>query len=307
MGGKKSVQIVEVGPRDGLQNETKVLDVSTRLAWAEKLADAGVRRVELGAFVSPTWVPQMEGSGKLLSRVRDRQKQNTQLSKVKFSALVPNERGIEDAIKAGVREVAVFTAVSESFSKRNINCSVDESFRRFRRVFEIAQKKKIKVRGYLSTCFGCPYEGKVQQSRVVRRFRQLLDEGAYEISLGDTIGVADPKAVSQLLEKVLKYVEPSRVAMHFHDTRGMALANILRSLDYDIRIFDSSLGGIGGCPYAPGASGNVATEDVVYMLESMGYKTGIDLSQLLRINQWLTQRIQHPLPSRVGQAGLPEL
>lgn len=300
----RRVQIVEVGPRDGLQNESSVLDISTRLQFAQKLAQAGLRRIELGAFVSPEWVPQMAGSGRLIKKALEFQRQGKIPAGVRFSALVPNRRGMEDAIESGVREVAIFTAASESFSQRNTNCSVAESLRRFQPVAEMARKKKIKVRGYLSTCFGCPYEGKISESKVLRVSEKLFELGVYELSIGDTIGVAHPRAVRSLTKKLIGEFGSQRIAMHFHDTRGTALANILASLDLGIRVFDTSLGGLGGCPYAPGASGNVATEDVVYMLEGMGLKTGVDLKELIRLNKWMTARVQHGLPSRVALAGV---
>ena len=301
----KKVQIVEVGPRDGLQNEATLLDISTRLHFAQHLAAAGLKRIEIGAFVSPEWVPQMAGSGRLIKKTLEFQKQKKIESRVKFSALVPNRRGMIDAIDSGVKEVAIFAAVSESFSQKNINCSVKESLKRFVPVMELAQKGKIKVRGYLSTCFGCPYEGKISESKVLKLAEKLFDLGIYELSIGDTVGVANPKQVRSLVQKMETQFALSQVAMHFHDTRGTALANILASVDLGIRTFDSSLGGLGGCPYAPGASGNVATEDVVYMLESMGFKTGIDLEKLIKLNQWMSARVQRDLPSRVAKAGLP--
>ena len=301
------VQIVEVGPRDGLQNESSTLDISTRLSFAQRLATAGLKRIEVGAFVSPEWVPQMAGSGKLLKKLNEFQKNGKISSSVKFSSLVPNERGMQDAIQSGVKEIAIFAAASESFSQKNINCTVKESLKRFEPVMDLAKKRKIKVRGYLSTCFGCPYEGKVSQSRVLKVSEQLLEMGIFELSIGDTIGVADPKSVKKLVAQLVQAYGEKKIAMHFHDTRGTALANILASLDLGIRTFDTSLGGLGGCPYAPGASGNVATEDVVYMLEKMGLKTGISIEELIKINHWMKTRVQHDLPSRVSKAGLPKV
>lgn len=301
----QKVEIVEVGPRDGLQNESAVLDMTTRLKLIDRLTASGLKRIEIGAFVHPEWVPQMAGSGKLISKVIGFQKQKKSSRAVRFSALVPNQRGMEDAMQSGIKEVAVFSAVSESFSQRNINCSIQESLKRFEPVFAVAKKKRIKVRAYLSTCFGCPYEGSVSQARVVRLARKLLAMGADELSIGDTIGVATPLQVRKLLQKLSGEMDFKKLAMHFHDTRGTAIANILESLNHGVRIFDSSIGGLGGCPYAPGASGNVATEDVVYLLHGMGMKTGIDLQGLIKTNHWLAMKVQHPLPSRVSLAGLP--
>ncbi len=301
------IKIVEVGPRDGLQNETVVLDITTRLELALRLAKAGVRHIELGAFVSSDWVPQMAGTSRLMARAMEFQKRGRISRQVRFSALVPNLRGLQDALESGVREIAIFAASSESFSQHNINCSIAESFARFRPVVELARKKHVKVRGYLSTCFGCPFEGKVTEAQVIKTAEQMLKLGVYELSIGDTIGVATPRQVRSLVTRLQRHVGAEKLAMHFHDTRGTALANILASLDLGVRTFDSSLGGLGGCPYAPGASGNVATEDVVYLLHGMGLKTGIHLPELIKLNHWMRVKIQHALPSRVGAAGLPTL
>jgi hydroxymethylglutaryl-CoA lyase len=302
------VTIVEVGPRDGLQNEKVTLDRQTRLEFVEQLAGAGVRTIELGAFVSPQWVPQMAGSVELVREALSRRENaESALHGVDLSALVPNPRGMQDALETGIKHVAIFASASESFAKKNINCTIEESFVRFRKVMEMARANDVKVRGYLSMCFGCPFEGNVPEGQVVRLVKRLAELGVYEISIGDTIGIANPGQVRRLVAKLVDAVGPDRLAMHFHDTRGTALANILASLEQGIRVFDSSLGGLGGCPYAPAATGNVATEDVVYMLHGMGFKTGIDLEKLLPINKWMTEKIQHELPSRVGRAGLPKI
>ena len=301
------VKIVEVGPRDGLQNEKKTLSLETRLAFAEKLAAAGVRQIELGAFVSAEWVPQMAGSHELMSKAIQAQKsKSSPLAKADLSALVPNVRGMEDALKAGVTEVAIFGSASEIFAKKNINCTIDESFVRFEKVMELAEANDVRVRGYLSMCFGCPFEGEIPEGRVVRLVKRLAHLGVFEISIGDTIGVANPGQARRLVAKLVDAVGDRRLALHYHDTRGTALANVHASLLEGIRVFDSSLGGLGGCPYAPAATGNVATEDVVYMLHGMGYDTGINLKELIAINKWMTQEIGHELPSRVGKAGLPK-
>ncbi len=301
------ITIVEVGPRDGLQNEKVSLDIETRLEFAERLAEAGLRKIELGAFVSPEWVPQMAGSPELMKRALElKALGRSPLKDVELSALVPNPRGMSDALEAGVKTVAIFGSASESFAKKNINCTIDESFVRFEKVMEMAREHNVRVRGYLSMCFGCPFEGEVPEGRVVRLVKRLANLGVYEISIGDTIGVATPGQVTRLVLKLVDAVGPERLAMHFHDTRGTALANIHASLALGIRVFDASLGGLGGCPYAPAATGNVATEDVVYMLHGMGYSTGVDLKRLIEVNRWMTLKIGHELPSRVGRAGLPK-
>ena len=303
----RKISIVEVGPRDGLQNEKTTLSIESRLRFAQELANAGLKRIELGAFVSPKWVPQMAGSQELLERALAMQK-NKQLPRdVEISALVPNPRGMEDALKVGMKSVAIFGSASESFSQKNINCSIEESFERFATVVKMAKPQKIKVRGYLSMCFGCPFEGDVPEARVVKLVKRMAEMGIYEISIGDTIGVADPKQVTRLVGKLIKAVGAKKLAMHFHDTRGTAMANILAALELGIRTFDSSLGGLGGCPHAPAATGNVATEDVVYMLHRMGFETGIDIEKLIQLNKWMTAEIGHELPSRVGRAGMPRV
>ncbi|WP_374027662.1 hydroxymethylglutaryl-CoA lyase [Bdellovibrio bacteriovorus] len=300
---KKSVVIVEMGLRDGLQNEKTVLDADTRVEFARRLILAGTKRVEIGAFVSPTWVPQMAGTAEVVQKTFALVKSGSIPKKTEFSVLVPNERGMMDAIASGVKEVAIFAACSESFSLKNINCSIDESFKRFEPVMALAKKHKIKVRGYLSTCFGCPFEGKVSEAKVVKLAQRMHKLGVYELSIGDTIGVADVGQVESLFRKLKKVVPVKKLAGHFHDTRGQALANILAAYKLGINVFDTSLGGLGGCPYAPGATGNVATEDVVYMFHGMGVKTGLNLDKLIEINPWMAERIQHPLPSKVGKVG----
>ncbi len=300
---KNSVVIVEMGLRDGLQNEKTVLDADTRVEFAKRLIEAGTKRVEIGSFVSPTWVPQMAGTADVLAKTFALQKAGVISKKTEFSVLVPNERGMQDAIQSGVKEVAIFAACSESFSKKNINCTIEESFKRFEPVMALAKKHKIKVRGYLSTCFGCPFEGKVSEAKVVKLAQRMHKLGVYELSIGDTIGVADVGQVRSLFKKLKKVVPANKLAGHFHDTRGQALANILAAYDLGITVFDASLGGLGGCPYAPGATGNVATEDVVYMFHGMGVKTGLNLDKLLDINPWMAEKIQHVLPSKVGKVG----
>ncbi|MEK7357053.1 MAG: hydroxymethylglutaryl-CoA lyase [Bdellovibrionota bacterium] len=304
----RTVRIVEVGPRDGLQNEKKSLDQATRLEFAERLAVCGVKKIELGAFVSSKYVPQMDGSAELIREaLKRRDSGKGPLAGVDISALVPNVRGMQDAMAVGLDHVAIFASASESFAKKNINCSIDESFVRFGQVMSIAKAKGVRVRGYLSMCFGCPFEGDVPEGRVVRLVKQLVNLGVYEVSIGDTIGIADPAQVRRLGRKLVDAVGVNRLAMHFHDTRGTALANVSASLELGIRVFDSSLGGLGGCPHAPAATGNVATEDVVYMLHRMGFATGLDLPKLLELNTWMTEKIGHELPAKVGKAGLPRV
>ncbi len=296
------VSIVEVGPRDGLQNESVPLSVADRVELVKRLSEAGLTRIEVGAFVSPKKIPQMAASSEVMSAL-------SQISfpkATKFSVLVPNMQGMEDAIQNAAKEVAVFTAASESFTKKNINCTIEESFDRFAEVFKSAKANKIRVRAYVSTCFGCPYEGKVNPKKVVEIATRLAKMGAYEISVGDTIGVGNPKQTKELIKLLAKKVPRKKLAMHFHDTRGTALANVYASLESGITTFDSSVGGIGGCPYAPGASGNVATEDVIYMLEGMGIKTGVQIQKLLDLNAWASQKLGRKLPSKLGLAGLPK-
>lgn len=297
------IKIVEVGMRDGLQNEAVFLKEQQRITFAKKLAAAGLIYIEAGAFVSPQWVPQMKGSSSLIKKLQRAQVSGSVSRKVQWSALVPNVRGLEEAMAVGLRDVAIFGAVSETFSRRNINASVADSFKKFKEVMALAQKNKIKVRGYLSTAFGCPFEGAIPARRTLQLIDKLLDLGVYEVSVGDTIGVATPTQVENLLKLAKSQKMIPSLAMHFHDTRGTALANIKTSLDYGITTFDASLGGLGGCPYAPGAAGNVATEDVVYMLNGMGHKTGIDLNQLIKTSRWMSQQLGRPLPSKVGLAG----
>ncbi|MGE3974093.1 MAG: hydroxymethylglutaryl-CoA lyase [Bdellovibrionales bacterium] len=299
------VEIVEVGPRDGLQNETQKLSVAQKQELVERLTAAGLSRIEVGSFVSPKKIPQMENSLELLMSLK-RSSKISPSTYDKFSALVPNEQGMTEALKTPLKEVAIFAAVSETFSQKNINCSVKESLERFQPVVALAKKNKIRVRGYLSTCFWCPYEGKIKPKQVLKVVEQILDLGVFELSIGDTIGAATPKAVKALLQPLLKLSPAKKTAMHFHDTRGTALSNITESLQWGIQVFDSSVGGLGGCPYAPGASGNVATEDVVYLLKREGAKVSVDLEKLISVNKWLDKVLNRKLPSRVGQAGLPK-
>ncbi len=300
---KPSVRIVEVGLRDGLQNESTVLTASKRLELLEKLIASGVKNFELGAFVSSEWVPQMAVTAELVQLYF---KSSFYNSKFSSGVLVPNEKGMQQAIDANVKEVAIFAACTESFSKKNINCTIEESFERFERVMKLARKHKIKVRGYLSTCFGCPFEGEVAEKIVIQLAVRMYKLGVYEVSIGDTIGAANAGQVQSLFKKLKKVIPVKYLAGHFHDTRGQALANILAAFEVGVRTFDTSLGGLGGCPYAPGASGNVATEDVVYMFDGLNVKTGLSLQKLIETHRWLQPLMNHPLSSKVGRVGLLE-
>jgi hydroxymethylglutaryl-CoA lyase len=271
-----NVRLVEVGPRDGLQNESLPLGVAERVEMIEGLIDAGLKTIEAGSFVSPKWVPQMAGSAEVLSRLGRRQG-------VTFQFLVPNMKGFEAARDAGVEEIAIFASASESFSQKNINCSIDESFERFGPVLEGARAARIRVRGYVSCVLGCPYEGKVALSSVVNTSKRLHDIGCYEVSLGDTIGTGTPNAAAAMVRAVAEELPITAIAIHEHNTYGQALANILACLEAGVTTFDASVGGLGGCPYAKGATGNVATEELVYMLEGMGVSTGVDLRKLAQV------------------------
>src|SRR3954466_11248879 len=290
-----SVKIVEVGPRDGLQNEKVTIPTHAKIEYITALSDAGLRVIEAGAFVSPKWVPQMADTADVYRSIpKD--------PGVEYPVLVPNMKGLERAIDAGVKSIAIFTAASESFNKRNINMSIDESFGNFSEVVPRALHEGMRVRGYVSTAFGCPYEGDVPAEKVLEVCARLLDLGCYEISVGDTIGVGTPMQVQGVIGMLLQVIPATRLAMHFHDTRGTALANTLAALEMGIATFDASAGGLGGCPYAPGASGNMATEDLVYMLEKMGIDTAVDLNLLVAASQIIAPYLDHPLPGRYLQA-----
>lgn len=299
---KKKVQLVEVGLRDGLQNEKQVISTELKVELAKRIVEAGSTRFEIGAFVSPKWVPQMAGTEAVIAGYR--QLMAGPKNKSRESVLVPNLQGMQEASKLKVPEVAIFAAATESFSKRNINCSIEESFERFAEIMPVAKKNKIKVRGYLSVCFGCPFEGAVSEKQVVSLAEKLIKLGCYEVSIGDTIGIANAGQVQSLFKKLMKKIKSQQLAGHFHDTRGQALANILTSYQLGIRIFDTSIGGLGGCPFAPGATGNVATEDVVYMFQGLNVETGLDLPKLIESSRWLGQQMQKSLPSLVSRAGL---
>ena len=290
-----SVKIVEVGPRDGLQNEKVTIPTQAKIDYITALGDAGLRVIEAGAFVSPKWVPQMADSAEVYRNIpKD--------PGVEYPVLVPNEKGLERAIDAGVKSIAIFTAASDTFNKRNINMSIEESIANYAPVAARARAEGIRMRGYVSTAFGCPYEGEVAPEKVLEVVARLLDLGCYEVSVGDTIGVGTPMQVQGVAGILLQVVPASRLAMHFHDTRGTALANTLAALEMGIATFDASSGGLGGCPYAPGASGNLATEDLVYMLDRMGIDTGVDLNRLVRASAIIAPYLDHPLPGRYLQA-----
>ena len=291
----KSVKIVEVGPRDGLQNEQKLVPLAAKIALVEQLADAGCSVIETGSFVSPKWVPQMADSAAVFQQIKRQ-------SNVRYTALTPNLRGLEAAIAAQVDEVAVFGAASEAFSQKNINCSIAESLERFMPVMELAQKHHLPVRGYVSCVLGCPYEGQVDPQKVAEVSQQLLEMGCYEISLGDTIGVGTPVQTQQMLDAVLNCIPVDRLAVHFHDTYGQALVNILVALQQGIAVVDSAVSGLGGCPYAKGASGNVATEDLVYMLDGMHIETGINLNRLTQAGLNMMQALGRQSNSKVAHA-----
>lgn len=289
------VRIVEVGPRDGLQNEPKILPSEVKISLIDQLSETGLKTIEATSFVSPKWVPQMGDNAEVLQGIR-------KVEGISYPVLTPNLKGFEGALKAGAQEVAVFGAASDAFSQKNVNCTAAESIGRFRPVLEAAKKHNIKVRGYVSTVVGCPYQGPIKPSDVVKVAGALYDMGCYEISLGDTIGVGTPGTMRKMLDEVVRAVPPEKLAVHCHDTYGQALANILTSLDYGISVVDSSVSGLGGCPYARGASGNAATEDVVYMLHGMGVTTGIDLEKLIYVGRFICQKLGRVSESKVNRA-----
>ena len=292
-----SVRIVEVGPRDGLQNEKEIVSTATKLELIERLAAAGLRDIEVTSFVSPKWVPQMADQVEVMRGLRRH-------PGVNYPVLTPNMKGFEAAVAEGAKEVAVFAAASEGFSRKNINCSIDESIDRFVPVAEAAQRLGVKVRGYVSCIVACPYDGPIAPAQVARVSARLHELGCYEVSLGDTIGVGTPGTVLPMLEAVASRVPFERLAGHYHDTYGMAVANVHASYDFGLRVFDSSVAGLGGCPYAKGATGNVATEDVVYLLHGLGATTGVDLDSLVDCGAWISAQLNRTNGSRVARAVL---
>ncbi|AZE56067.1 Hydroxymethylglutaryl-CoA lyase [Pseudomonas synxantha] len=289
------VRLVEVGPRDGLQNEAQPISVADKVQLVDALSEAGLSYIEVGSFVSPKWVPQMAGSAEVFAQIQRK-------PGVTYGALAPNLRGFEDALAAGVKEVAVFAAASEAFSQRNINCSISESLARFAPIMAAARQHGISVRGYVSCVLGCPYEGAVAPEQVAAVARELYAMGCYEVSLGDTIGTGTAGATRRLFEVVGAQVPRDKLAGHFHDTYGQAIANVYAGLLEGIQVFDSSIAGLGGCPYAKGASGNVATEDVLYLLNGLGIDTGIDLERLIGAGQQISSVLGRPTGSRVAKA-----
>lgn len=289
------VRIVEVGPRDGLQNEKQPISVADKVALINALSNSGLSYIEAGSFVSPKWVPQMAGSAEVFEQIK-------RSDSITYAALTPNMQGFEAAMAAGVKEVAVFAAASESFSQKNINCSINESLQRFEPIMSAAQQYGIRVRGYVSCILGCPYEGDIAPEQVRSVAKALHDMGCYEISLGDTIGVGTPHKAATLFAEVAKDIPRSQLAGHFHDTYGQALANIYASLSEGIAVFDSSVAGLGGCPYAKGASGNVATEDVLYMLNGLGINTGVSLEKVIAAGLKISAVLGRETGSKVARA-----
>ncbi len=289
------VKIVEVGPRDGLQNEAQVVPTDIKIELIERLADAGVRVIEATSFVSPKWVPQMGDNSAVLRGIK------RQTSTV-YPVLTPNLQGFDAAVEAGATEVAIFGAASEAFSRKNINCSIAESLKRFEPVVSAASALEIPVRGYVSCVVGCPYEGAIDPQQTASVARTLFDMGCYEVSLGDTIGVGTPASIQRMVEACARQIPVEKLAGHYHDTYGMAIANIYASLQMGMAVFDSSIAGLGGCPYAKGASGNVATEDVVYLLDGLGIESGIDLAKLAAIGNWISTAINRPNGAKAGRA-----
>jgi hydroxymethylglutaryl-CoA lyase len=291
----RRVTIVEVGPRDGLQNERAMVSTADKIEFVNRLSAAGPPVIEVSAFVSPRWVPQMADAADVFAGI-------TRRPGTRYTALVPNLAGLDRAIGAGVAEIAVFAAATETFSRKNINQGIDESLATYQQVCARALGAGLRVRGYLSTAFGCPYEGAVDPAVVAAMVERLLALGVFEVSVSDTIGVAHPGQVPEVLDRVLAKVPAARVALHFHDTRGTALANVLAALPFGIATFDSSAGGLGGCPYAPGAAGNLATDDLIYMLNGLGVETGVSLPALTEASAFIASRIDHRLPSKYFQA-----
>lgn len=286
------IRIVEVGPRDGLQNESKILSPEIKIHLIDLLSNTGLQTIEAGAFVSPKWIPQMADTGQVLSAIKSK-------PGVTYPVLVPNAQGLSNALTAGARDIAVFTAASETFCSKNINCSIDQSFDRFAPVFETAKDQSLNVRGYVSCALGCPYEGNVSIASVVSVAKRLLEAGCSEISIGDTIGVGTPLHVRLLIQALQSEIPSEKLAVHFHDTYGQALANILVAIEQGISVVDSAVSGLGGCPYAKGSAGNVATEDVLYMIHGMGIETNVDLEAVAAAGNYICQKLGRKSQSRV--------
>ncbi|MBI4485580.1 MAG: hydroxymethylglutaryl-CoA lyase [Acidobacteria bacterium] len=291
----KRITVVEVGPRDGLQNEQAAVSTADKIEFVNRLSAAGLPVIEVSAFVSPKWVPQMADAAEVFAGISRR-------PGTRYTALVPNLAGLERALLAGVREIAVFAAATETFSRKNVNQSIDDSLAGYKQVCERAHAAGVRVRGYLSTAFGCPYEGAVDPDKAADVAARLLDIGVFEVAVSDTIGIAHPGQIPRVLDAVFARMPVEKVALHFHDTRGAALANVLAALPYGIATFDASAGGLGGCPYAPGAAGNLATDDLVYMLDGLGIDTGVSLAKVSEASALIATRLDHKLPSRYAQA-----
>lgn len=294
----ESVRIVEVGPRDGLQNEARPIPTAVKIELIRRLAAAGLGTIEATSFVSPKWVPQLADAAEVYAALGD-------TAERRYPVLVPNLQGYERARAVGVREIAVFTAASEAFCRKNINAGIDESLARFQAVLERARDDGVAVRGYVSTVLGCPYQGAVPLSDVVRVAVALYRAGCYEVSLGDTIGIGTPRAARAMLRAVAAEIPLAALAVHFHDTRGQALANVYACLEEGVRVVDASVAGLGGCPYAQGASGNLATEDLVYMLHGLGFETGVELERLAEVGRWISAELGRETQSKVGRALKP--
>jgi hydroxymethylglutaryl-CoA lyase len=291
----RRITVVEVGPRDGLQNERALISTSDKIEFINRLTAASLPVIEVSAFVSPTRVPQMADADQVVAGI-------SRKSGIRYTALVPNLKGLERAVQAGISEVAVFAASTETFSLRNINQTIDQSLTTYKAVCDRAAALGMRVRGYVSTAFGCPYEGDVAPEKAAEVAARLIALGVFEVAISDTIGIAHPGQVPAVLDAVLARVPIERVALHFHDTRGTALANVLAALSFGVATFDASTGGLGGCPFAPGAAGNLATEDLVYMLDGLGAETGVSLAALSDASTFIAARLDHPLPSRYAQA-----
>ncbi|KAI6652664.1 Hydroxymethylglutaryl-CoA lyase, mitochondrial [Oopsacas minuta] len=289
------VQIVEVGPRDGLQNEKTIVPTSVKLKLIEMLSDCGLSKIEVTSFVSPKWIPQMSDQKEVMQGI-------TNKPGISYSVLTPNLKGLEGALASGANEVAIFAAASETFSEKNINATIDKSLDKFRDVCKHASTNNIQIRGYVSCVLGCPYEGHILPKAVIKVSEQLLSMGCYEVSLGDTIGIGTPGSVDTLLREITQFIPADKLAMHCHDTYGQALANIMVAIMYGIRTLDSSVAGLGGCPYAKGASGNVSTEDLVYMLHGSGYETGVNLKKLIEAGNYISEFLQRQNGSKVSKA-----
>jgi len=292
------IKIVEVGPRDGLQNETNIIDTGLKVDFINRLTDSGLQHIEVSSFVNPNAIPQLYDAEEVFKKI-DRKKN------INYGSLVPNERGMQRALSVNPSSVAVFTAASETFCQKNINCSIAESMDRFKPVLALAEKDDLPVRAYVSCVLGCPYEGFIDPDKVVDLTLELINMGCYEVSLGDTIGAGTPWHAVKLMQALAEKLNMDKIAIHFHDTRGQALANILACLDFGVKTIDTSVAGLGGCPYADGATGNVATEDVVYMLHGLGHQTGVNLDELIQVGRFISDSLNRKNQSKVGTAGVP--